>query len=221
MPRRKKDMQQLSDEPNMISLERFPVSRGITLNTKLYNARGLSQSIKRGDLKVPHSRRKLTADEINKIMSLTGRKRSSRMAPGNHRTSLQLSLDFASPGSGSSIFKTYYTSQRKDRRAQKKHAHAVRAISQGIAKLLEKATRTLPDRNALQLAQETYRSAATSYQILKSGGTPSPIPIIRSTPVRTPSTELRLQELTHLTNPGYSPATSEVRRSLWTPEMGW
>jgi hypothetical protein len=65
----------MSPEPNVISLEHFPVSRGVWLNKKLYDASRLSQMIARtGKAFVPHTRRQITEDELIDIMYKAGRR---------------------------------------------------------------------------------------------------------------------------------------------------
>ena len=65
----------MSKEPDAISLERFPISRGVLLNTKLYDAAELSRMISRtGDYRIPHSRRHVTQSELINIMYKAGRR---------------------------------------------------------------------------------------------------------------------------------------------------
>lgn len=65
----------LSKEPDVISLEHFPISRGVLLNKKLYDAAKLSRMIARtGDYRIPHSRRHVTQSELINIMYKAGRR---------------------------------------------------------------------------------------------------------------------------------------------------
>jgi Zn-finger nucleic acid-binding protein len=63
-----------SPDPDPISLDHFPMSRGVWLNKKIYNATHLSKMLKAGQSTVPHTRRPLTFDEIDTIMYLSGRR---------------------------------------------------------------------------------------------------------------------------------------------------
>ena len=75
MPRRSLATTTMSTEPDMISLEHFPSTRGVMLNTKLYNAATLARHLKTGKKNVPHSRRQLTEAEYERIMHKAGRYR--------------------------------------------------------------------------------------------------------------------------------------------------
>ena len=60
-----------------ISLEHFPPQYGITLNTKVYNARQLARMIDHAQpgrpVLIPHSRQQMTPIQIAAIMQLAGR----------------------------------------------------------------------------------------------------------------------------------------------------
>lgn len=64
----------LSPDPDPISMDHFPLSRGVWLNKKIYNASQLSRMLKAGQYTVPHTRRPLTFDEFNTIMYVSGRR---------------------------------------------------------------------------------------------------------------------------------------------------
>lgn len=65
-------------DPDPISFEKFPLARGVWLNKKIYNSASLSKMLKAGYSIVPHTRRRLTPDEIDSIMYSSGRR------PKNH-----------------------------------------------------------------------------------------------------------------------------------------
>lgn len=71
---RKPSKHDMSPDPDPISLSHFPVVRGIWLNKKIYNAAYLSKMLKAGHSMVPHTRRRLTSDEIDTIMYASGRR---------------------------------------------------------------------------------------------------------------------------------------------------
>ena len=77
---------QLTDNIDLISLERFPAYRAVTLNKQLYNAASLAKSaayaykkspgVPMTDAKVPHSRRAMSPQEMNRVMRLSGKRMS-------------------------------------------------------------------------------------------------------------------------------------------------
>jgi hypothetical protein len=75
----------MSTEPDMISLEHFPSTRGVMLNTKLYNAATLARHLKTGKKNVPHSRRQLTEAEYERIMHKAGRYHAWNHVPGTDK----------------------------------------------------------------------------------------------------------------------------------------
>jgi hypothetical protein len=62
----------MSNETDPVTLEHFPVSRGVLLNTKMYNAKGLVQGLQAGVRFVPHTRRPFTNENIRRIMAKAG-----------------------------------------------------------------------------------------------------------------------------------------------------
>lgn len=70
-----RDRRRMSKEPNVISLERFPISRGVLLDKKLYDAAQVSRMIAHtGNYRIPHSRRHMTQSELINIMYKAGRR---------------------------------------------------------------------------------------------------------------------------------------------------
>lgn len=75
----------MSNNVNLISLEHFPAHFGIRMNGQVYNARSLAGMMKKGIIfkkvnkklvpqppRVPHSRRPMTQEEIERIHSMLG-----------------------------------------------------------------------------------------------------------------------------------------------------
>lgn len=69
-----KRSQHMAPDADPISLDHFPMSRAVWLNKKIYNAAFLSRMLKADRYIVPHTRRRLTPDEINTIMFMSGRR---------------------------------------------------------------------------------------------------------------------------------------------------
>ena len=91
--RRQHAASNMSQEPDIISLDHFPLKRGVMLNTKLYNAATLARHLKTGRQNVPHSRRKLTPNEYHNIMHKAGKRlgpmqmqRATRSQAAVHKT---------------------------------------------------------------------------------------------------------------------------------------
>jgi hypothetical protein len=76
-PRKKRtNNTRLSNDPNLISFEHFPVWRGVVLNKKLYNAWEIVKAVRNHPntfRTVPHSRRPLTPANIQAAMAVVGR----------------------------------------------------------------------------------------------------------------------------------------------------
>ena len=80
---------QMSTEPNIISLEHFPTKRGVLLNKQLYDAAFMAKHLKAGRTNIPHSRTKLTANQYQEIMEKTGKVYHRTSLPRNDYTAYE------------------------------------------------------------------------------------------------------------------------------------
>ncbi len=76
-PRKKRaNNTRLSNNVNHISLDHFPVWRGVTWNKKLYDAKEIVQALKKypnAFTKVPHTQKPLTPNQVKAAMAVMGR----------------------------------------------------------------------------------------------------------------------------------------------------